>query len=574
MKKVLSFILAFAIIQSLCISVFATDLYSVNASNGEQRTVEGNVSPGGVTATGEGTTVDVKGSVTNTNGDGVKAAEGAKVVVYNGVDGSSNGVTAIDDAYVAVSGSVKGENGIEASFATVNVEGSVKGGTDGVHAINSAEVMVIDGSVTGGTNGIHAVAAKEVTVEGPVTGGVDGDGIVASDSKVNVAGTVKGGTHGVSACNGAEVKVVEGSVEGDMYGIEADKARVDIEGSVTGGTIGIEVSNSAEVNVEGSVTGGNYAVVASGGKVTINGDVSGSQLANKGSNVTVSGDADGGVTTIDTSTVVIVEGLVTGDISAGNASSVYLGELKGDIKSGNANVFYLLGLAKDSVGLQNVKIVTNTVAPDMNEINGSNNVYYATVGADIIAGKEISVRASSDKKVVKIDAGKLPVGVKLTTENGVTKLTFDANFRGGLQDLLLTLDDFVNKDPEKPVNKDPEKPVIIVFSEKEPEFVPIVIAVDAAEGVAEAYTVNHCVGVKFAADFVSGVQGLTGVRVTNETTEEELAPSQFTVYVHKDGSADLLFSNTYLKTLEAGEYVFRITVGGETVSLTVSVPEV
>ena len=213
------------------------------------------------------------------------------------------------------------------------------------------------------------------------------------------------------------------------------------EGAKDAAIIGVKAEGNVEVNVNGKVDDpdsedGAKGVTASGNaKVTVTGDVKNTldnavnaydqAVVKIGGNVADSSAID---VSGDKATVV-VEGTAKGDIYAAGGS-VYVGKLEGEIKKGAENVCYLIGFSADGAGLKEFNFSGVSGAP-----TGVNGKVYNAVSAN-----QITITPKEAGKKIDTSKLQLPAGVTKVEENGALILKFDENFKGGLQDMMITID--------------------------------------------------------------------------------------------------------------------------------------
>ena len=143
----------------------------------------------------------------------------------------------------------------------------------------------------------------------------------------------------------------------------------------------------------------------------------------------------------DSGNIIMVEGIAKGDIHTAGGR-VFVGKLEGEIQQGEENVCYLIGFSADGAGLKEFKFSGVSGAP-----TGVNGKVYNAVSANQIAGSQITITPKEAGKKINTSKLQLPAGVTKVEENGALILKFDANFKGGLQNMVLTFGDGPKPDP-------------------------------------------------------------------------------------------------------------------------------
>ena len=187
-------------------------------------------------------------------------------------------------------------------------------------------------------------------------------------------------------------------------------------------------ANGATVEVDGNAVGK--------GKKSIAVQIEDGAIA---SNVKISKDAIGAegsyavaLLSTDLHNTIVVEGTAKGKLHA-EGGSVYVGKLEGEIKKGAENVYYLIGFSADGAGLKEFKFSGVSGAP-----TGVKGKVYNAVSANQIAGSQITITPKEAGKKINTSKLQLPAGVTKVEENGALILKFDANFKGGLQNMQIT----------------------------------------------------------------------------------------------------------------------------------------
>ena len=372
LKKLLAALVA-------CLMLLSSVAALANAYDGEQATVEGNVtssSGAGVNAMNR-SEVTVNGNVTSTDGDGVVASDDSTVSVTGDATGTASGVYATRHSYVNIEGKAQGDDiGVSASDdSVVNVYGrDAIGGRYGVLANNDAAVFISGDAKSMGDYGV-AVDAKDgaiVIVNGDAAGNEQGVKAEGNDAWVYVRGTASATVYcgnGVDARGqGTEVTVGGASATGDYgNGVSAgDSATVTVNGDATAtGDYGDGVSagRSTTVTVKGDATSsgssGSGVSAYDGATVTVEGNaegVSDGAYASDGSTVTVKGNAEGVYDGVYASghgakVTVLRDAIATG--SSGIGAVAYYGgtvTVVGDAEGGGVGVYTYGDNANVTVG--------------------------------------------------------------------------------------------------------------------------------------------------------------------------------------------------------------------------------
>ena len=336
---------------------------------------------------------------------------------------------------------------------TVGGEVAESGGQSAVHATNYASVTVEKDVEESGDS--HAIYANNATVEikGDVEENDAGTAVYGyGDTQVSVKGSVTehGDDHAINASNGAIVIVNKDVVEsGAGVAIKADGTgtSVKIAGNVTGeGSAvqpddqAIQASSGAYIEVGGNViqNGYNVGIYANDATVKVGENVS----------------AGSAIVAYDGNNSVVVEGLVTGSVTVGNTSDVYLGQLNGDVFGSEDHAHYLIGTADETITFNDLIIDSNILAK-----NGENfatidgieqdeqSKRYLYTSSSVFSGgaKTITLKSKDSNKQLQISG--LPtsgVSQETNSNTGEVKLTLNGDFKGGLQNLILTLKDILN----------------------------------------------------------------------------------------------------------------------------------
>ena len=324
--------------------------------------------------------------------------------------------------------------------------------------------------------GVKAIGNVDVTVHGDVNNDyfeqsgfvyTSETGVTAGgEATVTVDGLVKNANADGVTANGNAVVTVAGCVDGVKTGVRAyGKATVIAKGENAADAIrghenfGAYVTNGATVKAEGNILSDGEAAIhvfteANGATVEVAGNAAAEGFAvhfeNKAaaSTVKISGDAivpEEGYAIAneseDSGNIIMVEGTAKGDIYAAGGS-VYVGKLEGEIEEGVENVCYLIGFSADGAGLKEFNFSGVSGAP-----TGVNGKVYNAVSANQIAGSQITITPKEAGKRINTSKLQLPAGVTKVEENGALILKFDANFKGGLQNMVLTFGDGPKPDP-------------------------------------------------------------------------------------------------------------------------------
>ena len=285
--------------------------------------------------------------------------------------------------------------------------------------------------------GVVAGGSAKVTVDSFIKNAY-GDGATVEDQAVVTADCFDGWETGVTAKGNATVIAKGENASDAIFGHENYGAFVEDSATVkaynnilTDGTDAIYLGNAngATVEVDGNakVEGENYFSAVHlednsvGSTVKISEDAivpeEGYAIANESE---------------DSGNIIMVEGTAKGDIYAAGGS-VYVGKLEGEIEEGVENVCYLIGFSADGAGLKEFNFSGVSGAP-----TGVNGKVYNAVSANQIAGSQITITPKEAGKRINTSKLQLPAGVTMTQKNGSLILKFDENFKGGLQDMVIT----------------------------------------------------------------------------------------------------------------------------------------
>ncbi len=380
------------------------------------------------------------------------------------------------------------ENHVDIEYKKAGEEKSehfIKDGADAIGGINIPE-MLPEGAKDATIIGVEADGNVEVNVKGKVDNldyGFSETGVVAGGSaKVTVDSFIKN-AYG----NGAEVEdqavVTADCFDGwesgvTAYGCATVIARGENASDAIRGheNFGAYVTDSAMVKAYNDILteGEGYAAInifceANGATVEVDGNAAGKgkksiavQIEDGAiaSNVKISKDAIGAegsyavaLLSTDLHNTVVVEGTAKGKLHA-EGGSVYVGKLEGEIKKGVENVYYLIGFSADGAGLKEFNFSSGVSGAP----TGVNGKVYNAVSANQIAGSQITITPKEAGKKINTSKLQLPAGVTKVEENGALILKFDANFKGGLQNMVLTFGDGPKPDPT-PSSDDTREPL-------------------------------------------------------------------------------------------------------------------
>ena len=488
------------------------------------------------------------------------------------------------------------------AFAEVYVDDESKG-TGEVSVDNAQYVsagatgddLTVTGNVTGdGThNSVYADGGGEINVGGTVTGNIywGGDAIYAKDdsTKVVVVGTVteEAGGSAINASSGAVVEVGNVSEDGKGNAVSASSgASVTVEGNVIESGEGNAINaTGAEtmVTVEGNVTEGGTgsAINVQEATVIIVGNVEEANAGDaitavKNATVIVGGNVTDGVETAGASNAVssgygatvIVEGLVTGQLNTNdqtNSGTIYIGELNGNTREGAdlSKIHYLIGVAPEgSAALSAVTLVSDIVADGtIDGVNEKGYKYTSTADKTALNGKTIILKPA-DGKILTVSGFDEANVTYVANEDGTVTFTIGDSFTGGLQNLVLVLDNKPGPTPGPDTDPAPVYYIVPVGSVTVVEFT-------APEGVAEGLITKLDSADHAGLTVDSSLVGDGSVKVLKDG--EELSANNFSIYTHADGSIDIILSNTYLFALGSGSYDFTAIVGGLEIPFTVAV---
>ncbi|WP_246250770.1 autotransporter domain-containing protein [Bradyrhizobium cajani] len=291
------------------------------------------------------------GSLTGTSDSGIFAQIEAAVTnnTAASITGGQYGVYA-NAADVTNAGNITGGlSGIRAAGGSLNLTNSgtisgTAGASDGAFALANATVTNTAGAtISGGTRGVVAIGTADVINAGTITG-TSTYGIYAGTSATvmsnSAAATITGGQSAIHSAGTANVTNA-GSLTGTSdSGIFAQiKATVtnNTAASITGGQYGV-YANAADVTNAGNITGGLSGIRAAGGSLNLtnSGTISGTAGASDGAfalsnatvtntaGATISGGARGVVAigAADVTNAGTITGIATYGIYAGTSATV------------------------------------------------------------------------------------------------------------------------------------------------------------------------------------------------------------------------------------------------------------
>ncbi|MDO5445914.1 MAG: hypothetical protein Q4F31_09890 [Eubacteriales bacterium] len=479
---------------------------------------------------------------------------GISVVVNN------NEVTASGDPEIVSADGLEGLKSLE-------VTGSVTATDDNATAVSAqyGSTVEVDGSVTANGENATAVSANtssQVFVDGSVTSNGNNAGAVFADgdyTKVRVGVSVEANGLAVEAKNGAKVIVGEDVASQSNTGVSA--------------------SNNSTVTVKGSVSSISATAVYSGrgSEVTVGENATGmwAVQAGNGGKVTVGGDAKGTVN-IDSGTMAIIEGALTGDVTNFNSDGeLYLGQLTGNITSDKDRVHYLINTDESSTTLDQFSVDGDTDIISTSTIDGvKKEDYYYTTTADTsaLSGKTITLKPTDSSKKLKV-SGCDNADVNLVTNaDGSVSFKLGSNFQGGLQSLMLILENIAKDNPgvaaDIIVNADVIASVFVDNS-----FAVATVKAELPEGAEEgavtALDIPNHAGIKVAPSLLSKTAEYHMVQMFMD--DNPVPEEAYSITNHGDGSVSIQLSNTYLLALGSGTYDFRALVDGQEIFFTVLV---
>ena len=311
----------------------------------------------------------------------------------------------------------------------------------GVEAAGNVEVNVkgkVDNLDYGlSETGVVAGGNAKVTVDSFIKNAY-GDGATVEDQAVVTADCFDGWETGVTAKGNAMVIAKGENASDAIFGHEnygafvEDSATVKAYNNIL--TDGIDAiylgnANGATVEVDGNakVEGENYfsAVHLEDNSVGSTVKISGDAIVPE-EGYAIANESD------DSGNIIMVEGIAKGDIHTAGGR-VFVGKLEGEIQQGEENVYYLIGFSADGAGLKEFNFSGVSGAP-----TGVNGKVYNAVSANQIAGSQITITPKEAGKKINTSKLVLPAGVTKVEENGALILKFDANFKGGLQNMQIT----------------------------------------------------------------------------------------------------------------------------------------
>ena len=377
-------------------NVTATNGIGIHAVDGSTVTA-GSVSGSntGVSAFGEGTTVEVTGSVSGSN-TGVYAGSGSEVTAGSVTSTNGTGVNASGGSTVTV-----GTTGEDGSFTGGNVSGTSGGINATGGTVKAGDVISSNGvGVTASNSGSGSTVT--ITV-GSVTSGDDGIQASGSGTTVN-AGSVSAVSHSVRASDHSTVNV-DGTVSTEYGdGVNANYSTVTVGGNVTSeyGRGVVAGGEYSDVNITGNVSGADYGIRAFDGNVTVGGDVTATNgvgifTSDDGSDIKVTGNVTGkntGVSATDQRTTVNVTGNITSTSGTGIEVSGGSTVTAGNVEGATA------GVKVDGGGKVKAKNVTATNGDGI-KVEGPANVTIdgtltVTGGTPILLGDTVTETEAGD----------------------------------------------------------------------------------------------------------------------------------------------------------------------------------
>ena len=261
--------------------------YAVRCIGGSQVVINGSLTSGDVSGSGNGIYVSDTGSTVtvgagiNAGGGAIIAVSGAQVTVTGDVSAASgDAIDAESGAKVTVTGDVSANSSdwVDGVYAKgdgtlVTVTGDISCVSDYGNGIESYDkaVVKLTGNITctGSENyGIYSFSGSQITVTGNISTDA-GDGVCVGDPGTTavVTGDVSagGGSAGVFAGNSATA-IVNGDVTSTGEGATGVSTwyadtHVTINGNVTSDDIGAEAGEGGQAIVNGTLTAPTYVVL-------------------------------------------------------------------------------------------------------------------------------------------------------------------------------------------------------------------------------------------------------------------------------------------------------------------------
>lgn len=449
------------------------------------------------------------------------------------------------------------------AFATITVDGetaespyTVEGDAKYVSANAGSDMLTVEGSVINQKNApcpaVDASGSSTIRVEGKVDeayinqSNESPDAVRASHATVEVGGKIYESYRGsaIYATWSSKVTACDNIIEGGPgHGVYASGSMVRVDGNVVEQGPGDAVSA-----VDGSVVtvSGNVTQIADDDKF-------GSAVYAAGtSTVTVGGNVEG-PTSVNSAAEVIVEGSVEDIVKLDG--QLYVGRAAGETPSGaEANLHYLIGLADGSAPFDKI-IITGAVSSEDDTVEGVDEKVYRYTSTSALDGKTIVFTPKAASSEFRIEG--LPAGVDSVTDQGVITLTFNGAFKGGLQNLNFILVAVPGS----------SEPVFYLIPARSVTVIDIALPEGVnASAVRELDSADHA-GITVAASLAG--DGFAAVLKDGE----ELDAKDFSIYTHKDGSVDIIISNTYFEALGAGCYDFTARIGALEIGFTVLVAD-
>jgi hypothetical protein len=287
---------------------------------------------------------------------------------------------------------------LHASTGTLTINGNILGSTLACPTVlkTGTGSLIVNGTVTGGTTatsyGIDAESIGGVTVVGAVTGGALGPGIYnAVAGPLTITGNVTSGANAQGVYNNdGGVVTINGNVSAAPASIAAGLMNfgtglVFINGNVTGGSgstgYGINAQGPGHIEVVGDVTGGTittcYGINLVSGNVKVTGGV-------RGGTTTSSGAVDGILSSGTTpSTITVINGPVVGQGGGSGGMGIRL-TVPGDSLTVTGNVQGgLTTVGISSVAGTNVTVNGDVLGNGTSAINGMTIAGSLTVNGNI-----------------------------------------------------------------------------------------------------------------------------------------------------------------------------------------------
>lgn len=473
------------------------------------------------------------------------------------VDGESKGTGKVtyDGDATTVTANASGDD--------LTVNGCVAGdesARDAVYSADSAKVTVSESvTKTGDDPGfaVRANSGSDVTVKKDITESGESDAIYTSNNgKVVVGGNVSESDDGtaIEAYFGSTVEVtgiVTESGGGNAINATGADTTVTVNGDVTesGDGNAIHAQEGATVIVLGSVVEKDDGLVINASKSTVK----------------VGGDAKGAV--MDSGAVVIVEGLVSGDIYANDnsATEVYIGQLNGSVSANFGKIHYLIGLADDSdCDFSDISMSGDSIIDPNATKQGVEKSYLYTTSASVgdLRDKVVTLKPA-DGKILTVSGFEAADVLYTANEDGTVTFLIGKAFKGGMQNLKLILTEKPGPGPDP----DPT-PVIYIVPASSVRTVEFTAPEGFEEGLITKLASADHAGLTIDKSLLAeGAEHSLKVTLDGK----ELPAEAFRFCINADGSLSLTLSNTYLFSLGDGTYDLVATVDGLEIPFTVAV---